>query len=114
MKKLLELLEANSISVFMYEEDYQLCGYELDTYTECGVNMNIFLDFRGEEEKVLLPSAFCEKFIRYINDIDIDEEIDLHRQMRNYKDTFTIRESVKDFESWLEGLKDLHQKLQEV
>lgn len=98
----------------MYTEDDQLCGYELDTYTEGGVNMNIFLDFRGEEEKVLLPSAFCEKFLNYIDNVDIDEEIDLHRQMQDYKDAFTITQSVKDFESWLEGLKDLHQKLQEV
>ena len=43
---------------------------------------------------------------------DVDEEIDLHREMDMYKHNFTIRESLDDFENYLEWLESLLKELE--
>ena len=55
-----------------------------------------------------------KQFIERINDFDIDEEIDLHRQGEDYKNTFTIAESVKDFTDFHNDLKDVVKKLENL
>jgi len=105
MKQIFEILEYKGISINEYIENNKLCGYELDTYTNGGVNMIIFLDFRGEEKDVKNKEKFIEKFLDYINDFDVDDEIDIHRQNQNYKNTFTISQSVNDFKSWKKEMK---------
>lgn len=105
MEQIFEILENKGISVDKYTEDNKLCGYELNTYTNGGVNMIIFLDFRGEEKNVENKDRFIEKFLDYINDFDVDYEIDLHRQAQDYRNAFTISQSVKDFKSWKKEMK---------
>ena len=105
MEQIFEILENKGISIYKYKEDNKLCGYELNTYTNGGVNMIIFLDFRGEEENVENPEKFKEKLEEYLNDFDVDYEIDLHRQSQDYRNAFTISQSVKDFKSWKKEMK---------
>lgn len=110
MESIFETLEQKGISVYRYKEGEKLCGYELNTYTDGGVNMIIFLDFRGEGDNVENKDKFIEKFLNYINDFDIDEEVDIHRQAQDYKNNFTISQSVKDFKSWKKEMKRVFKK----
>ena len=107
MKNIIELLEEKNITTYCYKENNKLCGYELSTYTDGGVNIIIFLDFRGEEENVENPKKFKEKLKEYINYFDVDEEIDIYRQDPRYCIDFTIKKSLKDFGGWKKCIKKL-------
>lgn len=73
---------------------------ELEMWTDGGVNMIIYL-----------KPFTKEKFIEYVDNFDIDEEIDLHRQGDSYKKTFTITQSVKDFTDYHSFLLKIAQKI---
>lgn len=113
MEKIFEILEKAGITYDEYTENGRLCGYELNTYTPGGVNMIVFLDFRdGEREmfseaKPITAEDFVREFANYILAFDMDEEIDLHRQDENYKKVFTTRDSVEDFEDWIQQMESL-------
>ena len=105
--EIINLIEDKGISIDNYEEDEKLCGYELNTYTDGGVNEIIFLDFRDEGENALDPKQFIEKFKTFISDFDIDERIDMYREDQNYKNNFSISESLIDFKDWKREMKEL-------
>lgn len=111
MKKIFDKIEKASISIDEYKEGKKLCGYELNTYTNGGVNQILFIDFRNTDKNPKNANDFKELFSERVNSIDIDEEIELHRQMKDYKQAFTISESLKDFEAWKEDLLKLTQSL---
>ena len=106
LNQIFDILENNDISIDKYTEENKLCGYELNTYTKGGVNQIIFLDFRdkGNAKKA---ADVIEELTSYINDIDIDDEIELNRQDKQYKANFTLRESLNDFEDWKKGLEEI-------
>lgn len=68
-------------------------NYELEQWTDGGVDMIIYLDKNTEE-------PFVRQFENYIDNFDVDEEIDLYREGKDYRNAFSIRESVSDFETW--------------
>ena len=74
--------------------------YALEDWTTGGVNMYIFLD------KVIDCSA-TQQFIDFIDNFDIDEEIEIHRQCDSYKNNFTLRQSLNDFEDWISWLNSI-------
>ena len=111
LQQILDIIEAKGISIDNYEENGKLCGYELDTYTAGGVNQIIFLDFRNEEQDAENANDFIDEFNSYVRNIDIDEEIELNRQNQNYKDNFTLRQSLDDFEEWKSELKEIAEEL---
>lgn len=100
MKKIIDIIEKSGISVFEYKEENKLCGYELNTYTEGGVNEIIFLDFRQENQDPKNPTDFIKEFESYMQCKTIDERIELNRQNEDYKKSFSLKESVIDFEKW--------------
>lgn len=50
-------------------------------------------------------------FIERVKDFDVDEEIEQHRQAEDYKNAFTIRESLEDFTKFHNRLKEVSEKL---
>ena len=68
-------------------------GLELESCTDGGVNMLIGIDKNSDNN-------LLEQLERFVENFDIDEEIDIHREDENYKRNFTIRESITDFENW--------------
>lgn len=78
----------------VYESDNEI---ELESWTNCGVNMFIYLNKNTDE-------SITEQFKYFVEGFNIDEEIDIHRQGKDYRDTFSITESVNDFtdyKNWL-------------
>ncbi|MBT2621247.1 hypothetical protein [Chryseobacterium sp. ISL-6] len=97
-----------------YKEDDKLCGYELNTYTRRGVNQILFLDFRDTQLDPENPEDFFKVLSHRIDDIDIDEEIEIHRQMSDYRKIFSIRESLEDFKEWKKNLQRLAKEVQNL
>ena len=93
---LLELFNIN-------ESAYEL---ELESWTDGGVNMFISIDKNSDNN-------LLEQLERFVENFDIDEEIDIHREDENYKRNFTIRESINDFENWVNYIEECISKLEE-
>lgn len=83
--------------VFGVYEDSDIV--ELETWTSGGVNMHVMLDKGGD--------SYIKQLKDYIGDFDISEEIDVHRQDKLYKEHFEIKDSLVDFENYLDTLKGL-------
>lgn len=74
--------------------------YELETWTEGGVNMFVRINKKN----------WKEDFQTYVNGFDVDEEIHIMQSDRSYQNAFTYRQSVEDFEDyhkWLIGISKL-------
>ena len=80
-------------------------NWDLETWTTGGVNMFVNIDTNND---------LIEEIENYLNNFDIDEEIELYRQDKKYKEAFTIRRSVEDFEDWVEFIKSILKQLYEV
>ena len=93
---LLELFNIN-------ESAYEL---ELESWTDGGVDMFISIDKNSDNN-------LLEQLERFVENFDIDEEIDIHREDENYKRNFTIKESIRDFENWVDYIRHCISKLEE-
>ena len=93
--QLMEFFERKDFHVHLTEEDGVQCA-EIETWTNGGVNMILWLN----------PFT-VEEFKQIVNDFDVDEEIERHRQEKAYKNAFSLRKSLEDFE-------DFHNRLKEV
>lgn len=111
MKNIFDKIEAVGISIYEYKEKNKLCGYELNTYTDGGVNQIVFIDFRNTGKKPKSENDFKELFLAYINSIDIDEEIESNRQDKAYRQAFTLTQALKDFKAWKKDLLKLAKSL---
>ena len=100
IQALIDRLNECNISVDEYKENKKLCGYELNTYTQRGVNQIVFLDFRDTEFNPKDPKDFLLVYNNRISSIDIDEEIEVNRQNEHYKRDFTLSQSINDFMYW--------------
>lgn len=101
-KKLQDFFEEHGFNVHLFKQDNKQCA-EVEKWTDGGVDM-IFS---------LMPFT-KEQFIERVNDFDVDEEIDLHRQDKRYKDAFTIGESLEDFTNFHNDLKSVSDKLKSL
>ena len=111
LEQIFDIIEKHKISISEYKENGNLCGYELSTYTDGGVNEIIFLDFREEHQDPKNASDFIEEFESWLNCETIDEKIDIYRQDKSYRDAFTIKQSLKDFKNFDKNLRKLLKKL---
>lgn len=94
-KKFIEKIE----EFFGVYEDNEIV--ELETWTDGGVNMHIVL--RKDSDK-----SYLQQFEDYLKNFDVDEEIEIYRQDTQYRNDFTIRESLEDFEAYDEWLSNVY------
>lgn len=94
-KQLHKYLEENDRRVYLFEQDGQICA-EVENWTNGGVDM------------IINCMPFCVNELQnYLEGFDIDEEIDLYRESEDYRNAFTIRQSLEDFEGWRNELEML-------
>jgi len=98
--KLRDFFETEGFNVNLFEQNNEQCA-EIEKWTEGGVDMIIYL----------VPFT-VEQFTEYVKDFEVDDEIDHHREMKDYKDNFTIAESLEDFTNFHNSLKDTLDKLE--
>ena len=92
------------------EELFNISGgtneIELESWTNGGVDMFITIDKNSY-------NTLLEQLKEFVENFDIDEEIEIHRKDENYKRNFTIRESINDFENWVDYIEECISKLEE-
>lgn len=90
----------------IFEETYADGKYlELEAWTNGGVDMIIEVD--------ILNNDIISELEDYLDNFDIDEEIDIYRQDKRYREAFRITESVKDFEEWVKFIEKTIKELKE-
>ena len=80
-KKLQKFFEDHGFNVHLTKQDNVQCA-EIEKWTDGGVDMLIWLNPFNIEE-----------FKSYVNDFDVDEQIDSHREDLRYKNDYTISQS---------------------
>lgn len=105
IEQLKDIIENNEISISNYKENGILCGYELNAYTNKGVNEILFLDFRDENKDPNNPKDFIQEFEDYINYEKVDDRVHRNMQDKKYREDFTIKQSLKDFTKFDKKLK---------
>ena len=88
-KELIQFLENKEFNVSIISEPDNTLAAEIEAWTKRGVSM------------IMYVSPFSiESFQEYAESFDIDEEVDIHREDKNYKKFFTLRQSLEDFEDF--------------
>ncbi len=100
----IEKLNECGITVDAYKENNKLCGYELNTYTDAGVNQIVFIDFRNSEMSPKNAKHFIELFNERVNDINIDDELRMHLEDERYRNEIGASIGVQDFIDWKANL----------
>lgn len=98
-------LEEHGFAVSRYEENGKVVGINFEDWTEGGVDMIHMLD--GRRKDMTDEDWWKEEVVSIYENFSVDEEIDLHRQAQDYRDAFTCRQSVHDFEAWEQRLKEM-------
>lgn len=78
---------------------------ELESWTDGGVDMFITIDKNSY-------NTLLEQLKEFVENFDIDEEIEIYRQDTDYRRNFTIRESINDFENWVDYIEECISKLE--
>jgi len=110
VNEIIERLEESNIRIENYKEKNKLCGYELETYTDCGVNQIIFLDFRDSELDPENAKDFLKVWNDRIESIDIDDELMNHLQDGRYRNEIGAVIGAQDFKDWKENLQSIFSK----
>jgi hypothetical protein len=113
IKDVLKVFEDHGFSVSIYEEDGKECGIEIEDWTSGGVDMVEMLDFRWDKN-IFSIFDILDEVQDIVNCFDVDEEIDVHREDKKYRENFTHSDSVKDFTEWKEHLQELAQSVEQV
>lgn len=111
MEEIIDKIESAEIQINEYEEKNVLCGYELNTYTKGGLNQIVFVDFRETNKDPKNPDHFRELFLERVKSIDVDEEIEVNRQDKAYREAFTLTQALKDVKRWKKDLLSLANSL---
>lgn len=107
LEQLLDIIEEAEISIDKYIEKGKLCGYELNAYTQAGVNEILFLDFRDPGKDPNNPKDFIAEFESYINHYTVDDRVENNRKDPMYRQDFTLNESLIDFNKFQNKLNDI-------
>ena len=82
---------------------------ELEGTTPKGIEMGLYLDFRehSPNRNIYSVADIYKELKRQVDSYDTDEEVDLHRANALFREKFSCRESVEEFESWQKTLEQL-------
>lgn len=107
LENIIKAIEEFNFNVELLSENGMINGMEIETWTEGGVDMIHTIYFFDNYQDIYNKTEVKKELDRLYENFDIDEEIDLYRQDKKYKNDFTIRESLEDFEKYHNRLKDL-------
>ena len=99
--------EAFNYNVNFIYGNGMISGMEIETWTDGGVDMIHTFYFCDDFQDIYDIENVKKQLQEIFNDFSIDDEIDLYRQDKNYKNNFTIRQSLEDFTEYQKRLEDL-------
>ena len=80
---------------------------ELESYTNGGVNMIIYIN-----KKDHFNTDYLTQLQLFADSFDIDKEIMYHREFEGYCRDFTITESIEDFTKYINDIRKIIRKLE--
>lgn len=110
MKQIIKKLNDCNITIYAYKEKNKICGYELNSYTDAGVNEIVFIDFRNTKMNPKSAKHFIELFNETVNNIDIYEEIKNLINDKTYMQTIGLTVGLQDLKDWKVNLQNIFTK----
>lgn len=107
INQVIKRLNQCNITVETYKENNKICGYELNTYTDAGVNQILFIDFRDSEMNPKNAKHFIKLFNENVNDIDIDEEMKNLINDKRYMQEIGLTVGLQDLKDWKTNLQNI-------
>jgi len=107
LDKIVETIESFGFKTHIVSENNMNNGLEIEAWTDDGVDMIQTIVFYEQYYDLYNIENINQKLEMIYNDFSIDDEIDFYRQDKTYKERFTIKDSIIDFEKYEQKLKDL-------
>lgn len=112
--RILEIAEQHNFVLHEYEEKGVVCGYEMETWTDNGVNMIHFIDCRMDSyPDGLIAQNVLEELKKIAAYFDVDLQIDSYRESDYFRTAFSIRQALDDFEAYEARLTGFVRAVQE-
>lgn len=113
ISRIIELAEGYDFIFHEYEENGVVSGYEMESWTDNGVDMIHFIDCRNDRHPAGLNA---ENVVEELKEIaaffDVDLEIDLHRLDDRFRMAFSIRQALNDFDNYEKRLTEFVRAVQ--
>lgn len=113
ISRIIELAEEHGFIFDEYEVNGIVCGYEVESWTDNGVNMLHFIDCRKDSHPAGLNA---ENVLEELKEIaaffSVDREIDLHRLDDHFRMAFSIRQALNDFDNYEKRLTEFVRAVQ--
>lgn len=109
--KIIKLFNKLDLNAIPEERDGHLIGWTLEGYTSRGGDMIHALDF--DELDAYNPSDIAKAWGEYLEDLDIDDEIELNLESARAWG-LSIRDFVNDYEDYYNDLKEKLNKFKEM
>lgn len=106
INNIIKTFEKFGFKTSLLECDGATHGFEIEKWTNGGVDMLQIVEFDDFRDSYKVDSIETE-LKRIASDFSIDDEIDLHREGTDYKNAFTISESLQDFTEYKQDLEEL-------
>lgn len=103
---------SNEFAIYIYDERDVEKGIELEMWTNGGVDMFTFIDFRDDLSEKCNPYRLVELFRKYVDEFEVDEEIHTHMEDQRYRNDFTYEKAVEDFTDYHNTLNGYANKLE--
>lgn len=103
----IETLEAFNYGVYTISENGMINGMEIETWTNEGVNMIHLIQFYEDFTDIYDVKKINKQIEEIADNFSVDDEIDLHRESCDYRQSFSIKDSLEDFEEYEKKLKEM-------
>lgn len=112
--KIIEIAEQHNFVLHEYEEHGVVCGYEMETWTDNGVNMIHFIDCRNDSyPDGLTAQNILEEMKKISAYFDVDLEVDTYRESDRFRMAFSIQQALDDFKNYEARLTEFVRAVQE-
>ena len=102
---MLNKLDDLNFNITEYKENDKLCGYEMETWTDNGINMIHFIDCCDYEDGITAENVLDQ--IKQISaDFDVDYEVYKLMENERARREFSYRDAVNDFEAYENRLRN--------
>lgn len=107
LNNIIETLESFGFDVNVLSENGMDNGLEIEMWTNGGVDMIHTIYFFENYQDLYNVEKVDKEIQSLYENFSIDDEIDIYRQNESYKQHFTIRDSLEDFENYDKKLEEL-------
>ena len=107
LQNIIYTLEGFGYKTTLYGSDGVNNGIEIETWTTGGVNMIHSIQFDENFIDIYDVKKINKKIEEIAEMFSVDEEIDIHRQSDDYRQFFSIKRSLEDFEEYQQNLEKM-------